>query len=453
MEKVIIDGGLIITMDPQRKMIQNGFILIEGDSIKEIGKSDQLKEKFRGTRVLDAYNKVILPGFINTHIHISEHIVRSLIPDNTKDWMSNWLIPIYSSLTPEDEYYSALLAFIELIRTGTTTFCEAGTCFYIDHIVEAMQKVGIRGILGRWTWDLPYYPERMRQTTEEALKVNEIMIGQVKKLGDDRIMAWPLLIGMGTASDELLIEIKKIADNQGLGFGFMHASNIPSLETMDKVQPIKHFESIGILGENLKLTHMVYIEESDIELLKKYKVKISHCPTAAMKHWKGISKYGKFPEMVSKGVCVSLGTDSANSSDHSNMLKLMNLVASVYKDFRMSEDVFPAETVLEMATIKGAEALLLEKKIGSLEIGKKADIIIFNRDHPEWRPLLNPTHNLVYSVSERSIETVLVSGKIILDQGKIIGIDEGEIYEKIENLSRKLIKRSKIDIKQKWPII
>ena len=127
MERLLIDGGWIITMDPERRMIQDGGILIEGDSIVAVGRSGEIKEKFRGVPLLDARNKVILPGFVDTHIHLSEHIVRSLIPDDAKDWMSNWLMPIYSSLTPEEEYYSAMLAFIELIKTGTTTFCEAGT--------------------------------------------------------------------------------------------------------------------------------------------------------------------------------------------------------------------------------------------------------------------------------------------------------------------------------------
>lgn len=453
MERTLIDGGLVITIDPERRMIQNGAILIEGDTILAVGKSDQVKEKFKWTRLLDARNKVIVPGFVNTHIHLSEHIVRSLIPDDAHDWMSRWLMPIYSVLTPEDEYYSSMIAFIEMIKTGTTTFCEAGTCFHLDHIAEAMQKVGIRGILGRWTWDLPPGPERMKQTTDQALSANEEMIKRVKELSDDRIEAWPLLLGMGTVSDELMIGAKRLADDHGLGIGFMHSSNIPSMETRDKIQPLNHFGELGILDKNLKLTHMVYVEDYEIDLLKKYDVKISHCPTAAMKHCKGISKYARFPEMISEGICVSLGADSANSSDHSNMLKLMNLVACIYKDFHMKETVFPAETVLEMATVRGAEALLMEKNIGSIEAGKKADLVLFDRNHPEWRPLINITHNLVYSVSDRSIDSVFISGKAILDQGRIVNIDEQEIYEKVEDLSRKVLKRSEISPSMKWPLV
>lgn len=453
MERMLLDGGLVVTMDPQRRMIQDGAVLIEGDTILAVGKSEQIKSEFEWTCLVDARNKVILPGFVDTHIHLSEHIVRSLIPDDARDWMPNWLMPIYSALTPEDEYYSSMLAFIEMIKTGTTMFCEAGTCFYPEHVAEAMREVGIRGILGRWTWDLPPAPDRMKQTTEQALSANEDLIRFVKKQADDRIQAWPLLVGMGTASDELLIEAKRLADDYGVGLGFMHASSIPSMETRDKLQPLSHFAELGALGQNLKLTHMVYVEDHEIELLKEHKVKISHCPTAAMKHCKGISKYAKFPEMVSRGICVSLGADSANGSDHSNMLRLIHLVAQIYKDFRMTEAVFPAETVLEMATLRGAEALLMDRQIGSIEGGKKADLVLFDRNHPEWRPLLNVANNLAYAVNDRSIDSVFVSGQLVFDQRRVVGIDENEIYAKVEDLSRKVMERSEVCLRLKWPLI
>jgi len=166
-----------------------------------------------------------------------------------------------------------------------------------------------------------------------------------------------------------------------------------------------------------------------------------------------LSKFGKFPEMVEKGVCVSLGADSANGSDHINMLRIMNLVAALYKDIHMSESVFPAETVLEMATVRGAEALLLNKQIGSIEPGKKADLVLFDRNHPEWRPLLNITNSLVYSVSETSISIVFVDGRVILDHGRVVTVDEDKIYRKADELSLKLLKRANLPLPSKWPLI
>jgi 5-methylthioadenosine/S-adenosylhomocysteine deaminase len=262
-----------------------------------------------------------------------------------------------------------------------------------------------------------------------------------------------LILGMGTASEQLMREAKALADHSGVGMGMMHASSIPSLETRETIQSLRQFEEWGLLGPNLKLTHMVHVDDDDINLLKNYDVKISHCPTAAMKHCKGLTKYGKFPEMVEKGICVSLGADSANGSDHINMLRIMNLVAALYKDVHMEASVLPAETVLEMATIRGAEALLLEKQIGSIEPGKLADLVLFDLDHPEWRPLLNIPSSLVYSVSETSITTVFVGGSIVLDNGRMSNVDEEEIYRSADALSLKLLKRANVPLPSRWPLI
>ncbi|MCG6535388.1 MAG: amidohydrolase family protein, partial [Syntrophales bacterium LBB04] len=450
---LLIKGGIVVTMDPQRRIFRNGAILVKGDTIEAVGTSEEMEARYGDASFFDATNRLILPGFIDTHVHLSEHIVRSLIPDNEPDWMARWLMPVYASLSPEDEYTSAMLAFIEMAKTGTTTFCEAGTCINPEAALQALQRVGLRGILGRWTWDLPPAPERMKQTTDQALKANEDFIVSVRRVADNKIMAWPLVLGMGTASERLMREAKALADYLGLGMGMMHASSIPSLETRETIQSLRRFEEWGLMGKNLKLTHMVYADDDDIDLLKKHEVKISHCPTAAMKHCKGLTRYGKFPEMDERGVCVSLGADSANGSDHVNMLRIMNLTALLYKDVHMDPSVFTAERVLEMATIRGAEALLLDKQIGSIEPGKKADLVLFDRDHPELRPLLNIPGSLVYSVSETSITTVFVGGKIILDNGKISHLDEHEVYANADQLSLKLLERAKVPLPSRWPLI
>lgn len=450
---MLISGGIVVTMDPERRIFRDGAILIRGDKIEAVGRTDELQERYKEAGRLNAENKVILPGFIDTHVHLSEHIVRSLIPDDAHDWMSRWLIPIYASLSPEDEYTSAMLAFIEMIKTGTTTFCEAGTLMHPEAAAEALKKIGLRGILGRWTWDLPPAPEKMKQTTKQALKANENFTEMIGKLSNSRITAWPLILGMGTASEELTRGAKALADHLGLGMGMMHSSSIPSMETRDSIQSLRQFERWGLLGSNLKLTHMVYVDDNDIELLKEHEVKISHCPGAAMKHCKGLTKFARFPEMLERGICVSLGADSANSSDHSNMLRIMQVVAGLYKDIHMEESVLPAETVLEMATLRGAEALLMENQIGSIEPKKNADLVLFDRNHPEWRPLLNIPNSLVYSVSEASITTVLIGGQIVLDQGKIKNVDEEEIYRNADELALKLINRANLSLPSKWPLI
>lgn len=455
MTGLLIDGCLVITMDPARTMINEGAIFIQGDKIAAVGKSEELRSKYKleSSSYFNARDKVVLPGFVDAHIHLSEHICRSLIPDDSADWMPNWLMPIYSNLTPEDEYFSSLLAFIEMVRTGTTTFCEAGTCLYPEEIALGMRKIGIRGILGRWSSDSPSMPDRLRQSPDRALAAMEDLIRFAARIGDDRVLVWPLVLGMGTASDELMRGAKRLADQHGLGFGFMHASNIPSIESMNTIQSLNHLADLGVLDRNVKITHMVYAGEEDLSLLKKHGVKITHCPTAAMKHCKGLSKYGKFPEMDAVGITISLGADSANGSDHANMLRIIHLAVQIYKDFRMDYSIFPAEKVLEMATLGGAKALLMDGQIGSIEVGKQADLVLFDRNHPEWRPLLNPAGTIAYSVTDRSIDAVFVAGKLILHHGQILGVDEKEVYSRVEDLSRKLMARAGVTPKLKWPLI
>jgi cytosine/adenosine deaminase-related metal-dependent hydrolase len=450
---LLITGGIVVTLDPERRIFLNGAVMIKGDKIEAVGKADELENRYPEADLFKADDKVILPGFVDTHVHLSEHIVRGLIPDDANDWMSRWLMPLYSCLSPEDEYTSAMLAFIEMIKTGTTTFCEAGTLMHPEAATEALYKIGLRGILGRWTWDPPSAPATMKQTTDQALKANETFIELIRKLSSERITAWPLILGMGTASEGLVKGAKALADDLGLGLGMMHSSSIPSLETRDSIQSLREFEGWGLLGRRLKLTHMVYVDDDEMELLKQYGVKISHCPAAAMKHCKGLTRFARFPEMLEKGICVSLGADSANSSDHSNMLRIMQVVAGLYKDIHMKESVMPAETVLEMATLRGAEALLMDKHVGSIEPTKNADLVLFDRNHPEWRPLLNIPNSLVYSVSETSISTVFIGGKIVLDQGRIKTIDEAEVYRNADELALKLIQRANLPVPSKWPLI
>jgi cytosine/adenosine deaminase-related metal-dependent hydrolase len=182
-------------------------------------------------------------------------------------------------------------------------------------------------------------------------------------------------------------------------------------------------------------------------------VKIAHCPTAALKHTKGLAAHGRFPEMLEAGVCVSLGGDSANGSNHVDMLRLMYLAATVFKDARLDVGVMPAERVLEMATLKGAEALLLDRHIGSIEPGKRADLVLFDTDTPEWRPLLNPVNNLVYAASGASVRTVMIDGRVVLEEGRLTMVDERSLYERVERLSREHVRRAKVPVNCKWPVI
>ncbi len=451
---ILIEHGTVITVDPERRILADGSILVDGRDIVQVGRASEVRPPRVPDRVIDARRTVVLPGFVDTHVHLSEHLNRGLLLDDipVDRYLPDWLIPLYAVMTPEEEQYSARLACIEMIRTGTTTFCEAGTLFDVPVVADAVEQIGMRAILGRWTWDLVGGPPRMQQTTEAGLRANEAMLASVIGRTGGRIGAWPLLLGFGTCSDALMRGAKALADRHGVGWGMMHFASHPSRKTADRI-PLTHLDTLGLLAPNTKLSHMVYVTDGDIELLARRGVKISHCPSAGLKHTKGLGTHARFAEMLDRGITVSLGGDSGNGSNHFDMLRLMYLVATLYKDSHLDVGIMPPERALEMATIHGAEALLLDRQIGSIEVGKRADLVLYDLDLPEWRPLLNPVNNLVYAATGASVKTVLIDGRVILDERRFTTVDEAAILTRVEHLAREQIRRANLPIQTKWPII
>jgi 5-methylthioadenosine/S-adenosylhomocysteine deaminase len=451
---ILIEHATVITLDRERRILTDGSILVGGRDIVQVGPARTVRPPRPPARIIDGRRRVVLPGFVDTHVHLSEHLNRGLLLDDipVDRYLPDWLIPLYSVITSEEEQVSALLACIEMIRTGTTTFCEAGTLFDVAAVADAVEAVGMRAVLGRWSWDLATGPGPMQQSTGDALRQNEAMLEAVRGRASGRIGAWPLLLGFGTCSPALMQGARALAERYGVGWGMMHFASHPSRRTSDRV-PLAELDALGVLTPATKLAHMVYVDAEDIALLAQRGVKVSHCPTAGLKHTKGLAAHGRFVEMLDAGVCVSLGGDSGNGSNHLDMLRLMYLAATLYKDARLDVAVMPPERALEMATVRGAEALLLGTAIGSIEPGKRADLVLYDLDVPEWRPLLNPVNNLVYAATGASVRTVLIDGRVVLDEGRLTTLDERVVYERAEALARQQIARAGLSIQSKWPVI
>jgi cytosine/adenosine deaminase-related metal-dependent hydrolase len=445
-------------MDPQRRIIEDGAIAIEKDKIVYVGKTCEVRKKYKADQTIDAQGSVITPGFIDAHCHVTgEPLTKGFVPDNVAhtQLISNWFMPIYEVHSSEDEYLSTLLASIEMIKTGTTCFLESGVAKHVGSVVKAIDKVGIRGVVGRWVWDLPPEPIAYRQTTAEALKNIEQQVRKFNGVANGRVKSFSTVIGGTFCSDELLVGAKKIADQYRTIMN-MHMSPIPDnpesyLKKTGK-RPVQHFEQLGILDNNLVLAHMIHVSNDEISLLKKYNVKVVHCPGTALKLGYGTTKYGKFPEMLQQGICVALGCDSLNSSNYFDLTRAIYLAAGIYKDSKMDVNMIPAEQALEMATTNGAKTLSMDNEIGSIEKGKKADLVIFDRKRPEWVPMFNVVNSLVYSADGKSVDTVLIDGKVILEKGKMKTIDEFDVYEKAQHAGNEIIKRSRLPLVSKWKI-
>jgi len=451
---ILVEHAVVVTMDAARRIFLDGSVLVDGERIVQVGRAVDVRPPEPVTRVIDGRGRLLLPGFVDTHVHLSEHLSRGLMPDEVPvdRYVPDWYVPLYATINPEEEAAAAQLACLEMLRTGTTTFCEAGTLFDLPAVAQAVDAIGLRAVLGRWTWDLARGPGRLAQSTDETLRLTEEALLDVKQCATARVSAWPLLIGFGTCSETLIRGAHALGERHGTGWGMMQFASHPSRKTADTL-PLRALDDWGVLGPRTKLAHMVHVDEDDIALLARRDVKISHCPSAALKHVKGLFAHGRFAEMLEAGVTVSLGGDSANGSNHFDMLRLMSLAGLVPKDAHLDPAVMPPELVLEMATIHGARALGLGGEIGSLEPGKRADLVIFDLDLPEWRPLLDPVNTLVYSASGASVRTVMVDGRLLLEDRRVTMVDELEVLTRVERLARPYHGRAGLAARPKWPVI
>jgi len=217
-------------------------------------------------------------------------------------------------------------------------------------------------------------------------------------------------------------------------------------------RPMVHLEEFGVLGDDVCITHCVQVDDHEVAIMADHQVHVAHCPTTALKVSYGVTQVGKFPEMVMSGLNVGIGTDGNNASNYSDLMRATYLVAGLFKDARQDPQMFPAEKAYEMATLGGAKALKMEDSIGSLEVGKKADVVLHDTDRPEWRPLLNVMNQLVWSADGRGVHTVIVDGKLVVEDGRMVTVDEGRLYAAAQQAGEAITARSGLPDKSKYPI-
>lgn len=455
----LITHSLVVTMNPRREVITDGAVAIRGREIAAVGKTADLKARFASRRELDGSRFVICPGMINCHIHMTgEPITRGYVPDDTSFEANvfEWLCPLYSAANEREEALSAQLAAAELLKSGTTTFLEAGTIRFVDAVLEGLAAIGIRGRIGEWVWDRPAEPVVYRRTTAEAIASLERLMATHREEADGRLMAWPMIVGHTTCTPELWKAAKRIADECRVGLNF-HMS--PA--AMDPVgflkeyglRPMEFLAKIDVLDRNVVMAHCVHVDDNEVRLIAEHGASVAHCPTTALKVAYGVTQIGKMPEMVERGVNLVIGTDGNNASNYSDLMRATYLVAGLFKDARRNPAMFPAEKAYEMATLGGARALLCEDQIGSIEAGKRADLVLHDRRRPEWTPLLNVANQLVYSADGRSVHTVFVDGRKVVEDYRLTTIDEDRLYSEAQKAGEAICARTGLPDKSKWPRI
>ena len=454
---VLIDGALVVTMNSRREVIRAGAVAIGGERILAVGPAGEVRRSVAAREVIDGARFVVTPGMVNSHIHITgEPLTRGFVPDDTpfEANVFQWLCPLYATHTEEDERLSAQLAAAEMLKSGTTCFLEAGTVHYVDAVVDGLEAMGIRGRVGRWIWDLPPEPAVYRQSTDEAVTNLEEVLA--KHCNGGRVQSWSMIVGHTTCSDVLWRAAKEAADRHrtGLNFHMSPAAMDPEyfLATYGR-RPMEHLDDLGVLDSNVVMAHCVHVDAGEVDIMARRRCSVAHCPTTALKVAYGVTQIGRMPEMAQAGVNVCIGTDGNNASNYSDMMRATYLVAGLFKDARRDPTMFPAEQAYEMATLGGARALLLEDEIGSIEPGKRADLVLHDRSRPEWTPLLNVANQLVYAADGRGVHTVFVDGRRVVDGYRLTTVDEDALYAAAQRAGEAICRRSGLPDLAKWPVL
>ena len=451
----------LITVDPERRVIRDAGIAIKDGRIAGVGKSDEIEEQWQSADVIDGRNRVVTPGFIDNHLHASFQMSRGLADEaNAQSFLFDRMYPYEGVLTSQDVQVSSSLAAMELLRHGVTCFIDPGN-YHPDATVEAIAAAGGRMVVARSSFDrtksvLGLLPEAMIETTEQALERAEAVLETYGSAHDGRVLASASFRGLNNASDELILGLRELAEKYDTLLQthacFSYSTHDASVAACGKPE-IERLESLGVLDERCLLVHSGWLEPHEVALLAERKPTLVAAPSSSIHNGYGNIIMGKLPELMALGVNVSLGSDHA-SSGIVDMSQEMLIAAGGYKEVRINPRVMAPETALEMATINGARGARLENSIGSIEVGKQADMVFFDTKRPEWQPLYNPVSNLVYSATGSSVTTVLVGGETVVEGGHLTKVDEDTVFEAVSEMTTRLGGRLDMEkiLTLRWPV-
>ena len=456
--ELVICNGYVITMDKQRTIYERGAVAIAGRTIADIGPEAGVLARFKGDRVIDAGGAPVHPGFVEAHYHVPNHLTRGVFPDasTTAEYYVNYA-KWYDRMDEEDEHAAGLNAGLEMLRSGITCFMEAGTVFATDAVAAAAVALGIRASLSEpFLWDTGKDTtlsnmQRSQGSTERCLA----QIGRElwrNRDPDALVRGHVCLFGSGSASDDLIVAATETAERNGVTFNQHQSTNVPGVARQEERlgrRPLVHFAGLGVLKPHCSYTHMNVIQEDEARFIKESGMSIIWCPANSM-NWGVGATIGRRPQpdLYRQGVNVGLGSDVPKWG-----LDAAPLMA--YLLARDLGDVEPltAEEIFEMVTIGGARAIGMEATIGSLEPGKRADIVIRTAEVPEFQPGRHAIQNLLLASRGKSVDTVLVDGQIVVRGGHSTRVDERVVYEQARQTASKLATEIGIAVRPRWPIV
>ncbi|MBA2704488.1 MAG: amidohydrolase [Blastocatellia bacterium] len=420
--ELLVLGGTLVSMDQDRRVIQDAGVAVAGGRIVAVGTRKEISAQYTAAQTVEADGKLIVPGLINGHTHIPMTLFRGLADDlDLQDWLTKYMFPAEAkNLSEEFVRAGTRLGLAEMIRGGTTTYCDM--YYFEDAIADETAKAGVRGVLGETIIDFPVADNK---TNAEGMAYVAKFVQRWK--GHELIVPAIAPHAPYTVSEEHLKAVRAFSDRTGAPIVTHISETKREIDDSIKAKgasPIDYLARIGFLSNKVIAAHVVWPSEEELDLLKKIGVGIVHNPQSNMKLASGVAPV---PQMLKRGLLVGLGTDGAASNNDLNMWEEMDTAAKLHKVFSGDPKVMSAQEAFELATIRGAQALHLENEIGSIEKGKRADLVIVERDSLNQIPLYNVYSDLVYATKANDVETVIINGRIVMRDRRLLTLNEQEI--------------------------
>jgi 5-methylthioadenosine/S-adenosylhomocysteine deaminase len=452
----LVLGHDVVTMNSRREIIRHGAVAVRAGEIVAVGKAAELRARWPDAEQLGDADAVVTPGFVNAHHHLTgDRLVRSAIPDDLAPGESifTWVVPIHAAHSPDDDELTATLSATEQVENGFTTIIEAGTVAHPDRVAAGLRHVGVRGTVGTWGWDAEDAP--FAAPAAEVLARQADVVARHRD--DPLVRGWVTLVGHDLMSDELLAGASALARDNAVGITFHispHTGDASSYLARTGLRPLVHFERLGALGPHVLLAHAVHLDDTEVDIVLRTRTAIAYTPWAYLRLGQGVSAAGRHAELALAGGRIALGCDSENAGDAVDPLRVMALAAGIAKDQVPDPTRFGAHDALELATIRGAEAVGMADRIGSLEPGKRADIVVHDTSSISWTPRsADPVLQLVWAADGRGVREVLVDGRLVVRAGRCVTVDHAGLRAAAADAAPALLARAGITPPSRWPIV
>jgi cytosine/adenosine deaminase-related metal-dependent hydrolase len=460
---MLFENATIITLDAERRIIRDGTLAVSGSRLAGVGKRDEIRRQFAQDKDrVDLKGMVVIPGLVNTHVHLSQALIRGCVDDmGLIDFLAKGIWVLMGNYDEDDGRISTELCILEMLKSGTTAFVESMLAghYGFDGIARVVESSGIRAALSKIVMDTASYVEGnpmhpgMVEDGDVSLQQALDMHARWEGAADGRIQVWFGPRPPGGTSADLYRRMTAAAKERGMGIT-MHLAEVREdvayIRSQYGMRPVEFLESVGMVGRRVLLIHTVWLDDDDIQRLARTGTHVTHNPVSNTKLASGIAP---IPAMLAAGVNVGLGTDAATCNNTFDMINDMRWASCIHKVNTSDPTVTPCETVLEMATINGAKAMGLESEIGSLEVGKRADFVALDLDKPHVVPAPDPVSAIVFSAKGSDVDTVVIDGKVVVAGGQALTMDEERILREAKERAEELFQRAGGSYGPRWPVI